>query len=470
MKILLINPPIKNMLTTEVPEMVTEERGFNPPLGIMYIAAYLEKYTDNEVRILDADVEELSYEQIKQEIRKRKPDIVGLSAMTFTLIDCMILAKIVKEIDKNIKVIFGGPHPHIYPLETINLPYVDYVVMGEGEYTFTHLVENINSVKRLKLKKGIVFKEDGKIIHTGMPELIQDLDNIPFPARHLTPYKKYSSLLARRSPVTTMITSRGCPYKCLFCMRPHLGKKFRARSAKNVVDEIEECVNIGIKEFLMYDDTFTVERKRVMDICNEIIRRRVDIGWDVRARVNTVDYELLKKMKKAGCERIHYGVEKGNQEQLNILRKGITLKQVKNAFRLTKKAGIGTLAYFMIGGPEETRKTVMQSINFAKMIKPDYAHFSITTPFPATDLYNLALKKAIIKKDVWKEFAKKPGKDFVPPLWDENLSREEMISLLRMAYKKFYTRPVYIINRILRMKSFHEFKTKVNAGLKIFRL
>jgi len=303
-----------------------------------------------------------------------------------------------------------------------------------------------------------------------MPELISDLDKIPFPARHLTPYKKYSSLLAKRNPITTMITSRGCPYNCLFCMRPHLGKKFRARSAKNVVDEIEECVNIGIKEFLIYDDTFTVERKRVMDICNEIMRRRLDIGWDIRTRVDTVDYELLKKMKKAGCERIHYGVEKGNQEQLDILRKGITLKQVKNAFRLTKKVGIGTLAYFMIGGPKETRKTVMQSINFAKMIKPDYAHFSITTPFPATDLYDLALKKAIIKKDVWKEFAKKPGKDFVPPVWDENLSREEMISLLRLAYKKFYTRPVYIINRFLGMKSLHEFRTKVKAGLKVFRL
>jgi len=224
MKILLINPPIKNMLTTEVPEIITEERGFNPPLGIMYVAACLLKYTDASVDILDADAEELSHEKIKQEIRIRKPDIVGLSAMTFTLIDCLIIAKLVKEVDKDIKVVIGGAHVYIYPYETINLPNIDYVIVGEGENIFVDFVNNIDNIDSLKKTKGIVFKHKGKVINTGLPDLIDDLDSIPFPARNLTPYKKYTSLLAKRNPITTMITSRGCPYKCLFCMRPHLGK------------------------------------------------------------------------------------------------------------------------------------------------------------------------------------------------------------------------------------------------------
>jgi len=470
MRVLLVNPPIKNMLTTEVPEIVTEERGFNPPLGIMYIAACLEKHTDCKVEILDAEAEELNYTQIKEEITKRKPDIIGLSAMTFTLIDCLIVAKIVKEVDKDIKVMLGGVHAYIYPYETINLSNIDYLIVGEGEFISVDLIKNIDNTEKLKTIKGLVFKENNKIIHTGLPELIEDLDSIPFPSRHLTPYKKYSSLLAKRKPITTMITSRGCPYKCTFCMRPHLGKTFRARSYNIVVDEIEECVNMGIKEFLIYDDTFTIDKKRVMDICNEIMKRKLDIGWDIRARVNTVDFELLKKLKKAGCERIHYGVEKGNQEQLNILKKGITLKQVEDTFRMTRKAKIDILAYFMIGGPNETKETTLQSISFAKKIKPDFVHFSITTPFPSTELYTLALERGITKSDVWKEFARNPTPDFRPPLWEENMTREQMIGLLTKAYKEFYTRPSYIINKVFKIKSFGEFQRKVRAGLKIFRM
>lgn len=470
MRVLLINPPIRNMLTTEVPEIVTGERGFNPPLGIMYIAACLERDTDCKVEILDAEAEELDYGEIRKEVIKRKPDIVGLSAMTFTLVDCLIIAKIVKDTDKTIEVILGGIHAYIYPHETINLPCIDYLIVGEGEFISVDWIKNIDKIEKLKKIKGLVFKDGGRIIHTGLPPLIEDLDDIPFPSRHLTPYKKYSSLLAKRSPITTMITSRGCPYKCTFCMRPHLGKKFRARSAKNVVNEIQECVNMGIKEFLMYDDTFTIGRKRVVDICNEIMRRKLDIGWDIRARVDTVDYELLKKLKRAGCERIHYGVEKGNQEQLNILKKGITLRQVEDVFKITRKARIDILAYFMIGGPNETRETVMQSINFAKKIKPDFVHFSITTPFPSTELYTLALQRGIIKKDVWKEFAKNPTIDFRPPLWEDNLTRKQMIGFLKYAYKEFYTRPGYILNKISKIRSLGEFQRKVRAGLKIFRI
>ena len=470
MKVLLINPPSENTIEAEVPSVVNEERGHNPFLGLMYIASALLKKTDSQVKIIDCAVEGLNHDGLRNEIKRFDPDIIGMTAMSFTLLDNLKAAEIAKQVNNDIKVIFGGPHPHIFPEETINLENVDLIVLGEGEETIVELVNNIDSEDRWKEIKGIVFKDEGKAINTGLRPLTEDLDSIPFPARTLTPYKKYSSLLARRTPITTMETSRGCPYKCIFCDRPHLGKVFRARSPKDVAAEFEECVNLGIREILIYDDTFTINRKRVVDICNMIIERKLDVGWDIRARVNTVDKELLELMKKAGCQRIHYGVEAGNQKIMDVLKKGITREQVMKAFDATRKTGMDILAYFMIGSPRETRETIMDSINFAKKIRPDYVHFSITTPFPATELYQMGLNEGILKADVWKEFAKNPTKDFKPPLWEENLKREELIEMLYMAYKKFYTRPSYIVNKMLKIRSFAEFKRKAKAGLKIFGL
>lgn len=469
MKVLLINPPIDNMITTNVPTYVDEERGYNPPLGIMYVAAYAEKYTDHTIEILDILAEELNNNEVEEEVRKRKPDVVGITAMTFTLIDVIKIAKIIKKVDDDIKIVLGGPHVHIYPNETIDIPEIDFLVLGEGEITFTELIQNIDDYDNLKNVKGLVFKNDGEIINTGQRDFIEDLDSIPFPARHLTKVGLYKSLLARRSTVTTMMTTRGCPYKCIFCDRPHLGKVFRARSAENVVREMEECVEMGINEFILYDDTFTIDRQRVLDVCELIENKRLDIGWDIRARVNTVDKEMLIKLKTAGCERIHYGVESANPDILKILNKGITISQVEKAFEMTKEAGIETLAYFMIGSPTETREQILNTINFAKRLKPDYVHFSITTPFPATQLYYMGMEQGVFEEDYWKEFAINPLEDFIPQPWDAVLSREELMELLEYAYKSFYVRPIYIFKQILKIQSFDEFKRKTKAGRRLLK-
>ncbi len=267
-----------------------------------------------------------------------------------------------------------------------------------------------------------------------------------------------------------MFTSRGCPYKCLFCDRPQLGKNFRARSAKNVVDEMEECEKMGIREIFIYDDTFGVDRNRVLDICAEIKKRGLKIAWDIRTRVNTVDEEILKALKGAGCQRIHYGVEAGTQKILNVLRKGITLDQVKRAFYLTKKAGIQTAGYFMIGSPTETKEDIMQTIKLMKKLDPDYVHITITTPFPATDLYDLAIKEGVLKDDVWKEFARNPYSAFIPPIWEKEMPREELFSLLKKAYRSFYFRSGYIFKKIIKLKSGGELLKKAGAALKLLKI
>jgi len=458
------------MITTNVPTIVEGEKGFYPPLGLMYVAAYAEKYTDHEIEIFDTQVENLSYAEIETRIREIKPDVVGIQTITFSLIDALTTAEIVKKIDETIHVNLGGPHVGIYPLETIKRNYIDSLVLGEGEITFTQLINNIEDKEKLRGIKGLVFKDKGEIINTGQSDFIDNLDDIPFPARHLTPYKKYYSLLAKRSPVTTMFTSRGCPYNCLFCDRPSMGKKFRARSAENVVDEFEECYKMGIKEIFIYDDTFTIDRQRVIDICDKILERNLDIGWDIRARVNTVDEELLQKLKAAGCERIHYGVEAGTPEILKVLRKGITLEQAQKAFKMTKDIGIDSLAYFMIGSPGETREQIMETIKFAGNLNPDYVHFSLTTPFPATDLYKQGLNTGIFTNDYWSDFASNPTKDFIPPLWEGELNRDELVALLKKSYKNFYLRPNYIMKKLVAVKSIGELKRKAKAGIKVFKI
>lgn len=470
MKILLINPPHLNTIASCMPKILEEGLDFLPPLGLMYLAGYLKKHSNYQIKILDCQVEQLDYQKLKLKINQERPNIIGITAMTFTLVDVIKTAQLAKQNNQRIKVVLGGPHVNIYPNETMRIKEIDFLVLGEGEKIFKNLLDNINQIENLYQIKGIVFRDKDKIINTGEQELIKDLDSIPFPARDLLPYQKYFSVVSPRAPVTTMFTSRGCPFKCLFCDRPHLGKIFRARSAKNVVDEMTECQKMGIQEIFIYDDTFGVNQQRVLDICLEIKKRGLNIAWDVRTRVDTIDEEVLKAMIEANCQRIHYGVEAGTQKILNVLRKEITLEQVKKAFKITKKVGIETVSYFMFGSPTETKEDIFQTIRFMKKLNPDYVHITITTPFPATDLYKMALEEKIVTYDVWQEFTKNPKPDFVPPIWEKELSRKELFSLLKKAYRSFYLRPNYILKKILQLKSWRELFKKSRAALKLLKI
>lgn len=470
MKVVLINPPRENEILANNPAIIDEERGFNPPLGLLYLAGTLEQQGRHQVSIIDSQVEKLSYPGLEARLRALQPEVVGLTAMTMTLLDVVKTVELIKGFDRNIRVVLGGPHVHLFPDETLGLGNIDYLVLGEGEEPFSQLLDRMDDLNARKEIPGLVFSQEGQIIHTGIRPLMEDLDRIPFPARHLVPYLDYTSLLSKGQVVSTIFTSRGCPFQCTFCDRPHLGKRFRARSAENVVDELEACARLGIRDFLFYDDTFTVDKERVLKICREIEKRKLSIAFDIRTRIDTVNEEIIQALKRAGCLGIHYGVEAGTEKILKVLNKGITIPQVKKIFDLTRKHGIQVLAYFMIGNPGETREEVEETFRVMKRLNPDYVHLTIFTPFPGTQLYFQGLKSGIIHRDYWREFSRNPQPSFTAPHWEEHFTREELLALVIEGYKGFYSRPTYILKELLKVRSLGEFRKKAAAGLKVLRL
>jgi anaerobic magnesium-protoporphyrin IX monomethyl ester cyclase len=453
MKVLLINPPNNYELVANDPIMIKEQQGVSPPLGILYLGAYLRSTRRYEVSVIDAQVDNLTYANIAMMVDSIKPDVIGMTVMTFTLIDVKKTIEWIRTVT-TAPIVLGGPHPTIYPEETMESLKPDYVICGEGEITLAMLLQAIPS--------------DRKIWYSD--SFIEDLDCLPFPARDLTPYRKYYSVLAKETPTTTMFSSRGCPFKCTYCDRPALGKRFRAMSAIRTVDEMEHCVKMGIKEIFFYDDTFTVSKKRVMEICEEILRRNLKITWDIRARVNTVDEDMIPIMKRAGCERIHFGVESAQDHILKNLNKGITRDQVLKAFSLCKKYRIKSLAYFMIGNPGESISDIWETLKFAKRLRPDYMQCTILTPFPSTKLYRDALDSGLIKTDVWREYSVHPLLSFKPPVWSENFSRSELQNILRKFYRGFYLRPSFIIGAVSEIRNREQLVRYFKAGLSLLKM
>jgi len=465
--ILLINPREDNMILADNPSFVDEERGYNPPLGILYIATAIKYNTDWEVVFIDMNAEKIKYEELPLIIAKKKPMLVGMTALTFTIIDVLKVAEIVKCVDKEIKIMLGGIHPYIYPEETIRLKNIDYICLGEGEKAIVEFLEKYPKVSEVK---GFYYKDgSGKICNTGYLPMIENLDTVRFPDRRLSKYKLYTSILAKKNPITTMITSRGCPFQCTYCIRPHFGKICRFRSPKNIIEEVKDCVELGIKEIFFYDDTFTINKKRVIEFCEEMIKEGLnqEIKWDIRSRVDTVDQKMINLLKKAGCDRIHFGIESANERILKILKKNINLKETEEIFKICDFEGVTAFAYFMIGSPTESKEEILNTIDFASRIKVKYSQITITTPFPETEIYKELLVSKYYENDYWKKFAENPTRDFKVKYYEDKLNEKELFDLLKLFYKKFYFRPKFIFNEFLKIRSFSELFKKIKAAVKI---
>jgi radical SAM superfamily enzyme YgiQ (UPF0313 family) len=464
MKVMLINPPIRRMISANVPVFVEKERGTYPPLGLLYIAAYLREHgpEGTQVQVLDTVLLGLTDTQIEEHIRQESPDVVGIQTITFTLLDAVRVVQMCKRVNPAIVTVLGGRHCDLYPKETLGQPGVDFVVTGEGEVTMTRLVEHLSDLNRLKSVPGLTFRDGDHVVHNACT-VIENLDDLPFPARELTPYGDYRFLLAKGAVFTTLITSRGCPYGCSFCDEGH--KKFRALSAQRVVAEILDCRNrLGIRQFFIYDSTFTADRERVLQICRLLQDCQADISFDIRSRIDLMDDEMLRALKGAGCIRIQYGVESGNDCILAAIGKNITVAEVRDIVHRTRGHGFEILCDFMIGLPGETAREVEDTVRLALELPINYAQFAITTPYPGTKLYEYGIEKGLFD-DYWREFSREPSADFQPHLWEEYFDRRQLTELMMQAYERFYFRPAYIFQELRHLSSFSEACLKIKAGL-----
>lgn len=444
MKITLINPYSGGS------EYIT------PPLGLAYLASSLrEKNID--VEIIDAQALKLKNEKLLKKVIHSNPDFVGFTALTPTFKNAVDEARLIKE-NIECKTILGGPHATILQDKILKEnEEFDYCVAGEGEGILPKLI--LHGPKKLN---GITYRKGKNVVSNRSVNCIKNLDDLPFPARDLLPNSSYFHPLINRKPFTTMITSRGCPFNCLYCCKSVVGYEYRTRSPNNVIREIKELIDkFDIKEIIFHDDIFTLDMNRTEKICDFIIKDNLNINWKCETRVDKINHHLLSKMKEAGCKLISYGVESGSQEILNTLRKGITLNQTKEAFEMTKKVGIDILAYFIIGSPGENWKTIKKTIDFAIELNPEFVQFSFATPFPGTDLFKLAVEMGAISENDYSSlmFFGKLAK----PIELSNLSQEELQLAMKLAYKKFYLRLDYILRTLLKIRTLTQLKERSRA-------
>jgi anaerobic magnesium-protoporphyrin IX monomethyl ester cyclase len=423
-------------------EVVSRLEISTPPLGLGYLASVLRE-NGFKVRIIDDLVEKLGFDEFLRRLRNSR--IVGITSTTPTFNSALNYAKKIKKALKDVFIIFGGVHASFEPERVLQNDFVDAVCIGEGEETIVEVAERIEAEKSLDSVKGIYYREEGKIRKNEPRGFIEDLDSLPFPAFDLMPLEKYS-VFGERLRQFPVISSRGCPFACRYCSSSlFMGHRFRARSAENVVDEIEWlCEEFNANHIAFSDDTFTFNRERVLNICKEIKRRDLEITWSCSSRIDTITAEMLRIMKSAGCVAIYYGIESASKKILEYYRKKISLEKAMEVVRATKKAGIAVICSFIIGAPTETKREMKETLRFALRLDPDYAQFSILTPYPGTEIYREAKEGNLLLTENFEEYTS--GKPVLKTL----VSPTELAKFLRKCYMRFYIRPSFILRELRR--------------------
>ena len=424
-----------------------------PHLGLLMLGSVLRK-AGHRVRIIDSTAQILDNKETLEEIKKFQPDIVGFTGVTPSILKAVKMASMVKDLYPSIPILIGGPHFTAIPEKTLmDYPVFNYGVVGEGEITIVELVNALASNRKPSNVPGVAFRENGRVRFNPPRPPIMNLDSLPFPAWELLddfPSKYHPALFKyKRLPSTHIISSRGCPHKCIFCDTSVFSRRVRFHSPEYVLEMVDFLVKyFKIKEVVFEDDQFLVKQERVAEICEGLLNAKFDIAWSCSGRVDSVnDLALLKLMKRSGCWQINYGIESASQKILDFAKKAITIEQVEKAVSLTRKAGILAKGYFIFGLPFETEKTMKNSIRFAKQIPLADVSVFMLTPFPGSRMYDIAEQYGTIENDFDKMNVLNVV--FVP----KGLSKEKLLYFQRRFMKEFYLRPRILVNYIKRLAS-----------------
>ena len=461
MKIVLVKTPYLYLFRTET------ENAY--PLGLAHIASIL-RAAGFKVTMLDPENQGMDTDAFKKKIEEEKPDIFGIASATMNFGKALELTKIAREVGA--KTILGGIHATAAHEEVIkNNPEFDYVVFGEAEETIVELCQNIrDGTPALSTILGLAYHENGVPKINPKRPFLEDLDKLPSPHWDLLDNSSYTlpDFIYPGKRGVTIVTARGCPAKCIFCSVPLMnGYKFRHFSAKRIVDDMETLVKKHKIEFIAFrDDTFTVSRQRVVDICNLLLERNITVRWYCLARVNTVDQEMLFLMKKAGCEMMHYGVESADQKILNTLKKGINVQQIRDAARWTHNADIKIAGSFIFGNPGETQETMDNTLNLAIELDPDIAHFFVMAPLPGTELYE-KYRSVYFDDDI----GNRESSYGIYSMSEKSsfrcgdLNYDDLKKQLVKATQKFYFRPHYIMKKMKQIRRYDDVKVLVHNGV-----
>jgi anaerobic magnesium-protoporphyrin IX monomethyl ester cyclase len=415
-----------------------------PPMDLMMMAASLEAI-GIECKIKDYPIEGGDWDTFRKDFLKFTPELLVVSTTTPTLKHDLLSCAIAKEINPKTLTIAKGAHFLIYDYETMEeFNDLDIIIRGENELVIKEIASNGD----LTAIKGISYRDNGQIKRNNNRPFLENLDELPVPARHLVKNELYTRP-DTSEPMAVIETSRGCPGSCIFCLVGQVaGKKIRNRSAVAIIDEIEECISKhNISNFHFKSDTFTWNKNWVLELCNEILKRKLQIKWICNSRVDTLDRELLPWMKKAGCWAIGLGIESGNQDILDRIKKGIKLEQARQAINICKEFGVKTYAYFIIGFPWDNEKTINDSMQFAIDLNPDFVDFFLPYPFPGTELEGIAKEYGLIDGPI-------KGRAYSQSIMaTQSLSKDKLLSLRKIALKRFYMRWGFILKTLFTAKS-----------------
>lgn len=461
MRVLLVNPKNESLLL---------EQTCFPPLGLLYLASSLLK-NYHEVGIIDANAFSIHDKDIIQEISKYNPDIIGMGLCSEMLRPVYNITKLIKLNFPNIKIVLGGSHISATPDNVLKeFTHVDFLLRNESEYTIIELCDSLRKNKNLKRIKGISYRIKNKIVHNPPRPPIRNIDEIEFPARELLidayKKKKYFSVVVKERPVDGVITSRGCPYSCGFCYNHD--KFYRARSIKNVLDEILYINSYKVRNIEILDDLFTFNRKRAIEIFKAIKKENLDITFRIKSRVDLVDRELVAKAKSANVYMISYGAESGVQKILNNMDKKITPKMIENACKITNEAKIKCMTSWIVGYPGETLHTINKTIKFIIKIKPFAIQVRPLLPYPNTPVYNFAKSKGILMGD-WS--VKNETCPWIKLPWIKNY--EDLLKQAQLIKNKVYLRPYYILtffNQLINNFNPKLINYSMSEFIKFFRL